>query len=268
MAKQAIENEKLGDGDVTDLLAISISSTDYAGHTFGPNSIEAEDTYLRLDKDIAEFLNYLDDKLGEGNYVLFLTADHGVANVPGFLEAHKIPAGTYNTAVLKSGLDKMLSEKYGLDDAVTVIENNQVYLNDNRIEKSGKSKSEIENDIIAYIKDQSYIANAFSNQNIETQSIPYPIKQRLINGYNPKRSGEIGFFEKPGYIGGGPKGTAHGMWNPYDAHIPLVWFGYHIKAGKTNREVYMTDIAPTLSAILNIQMPNGCVGKVIEEVTK
>ncbi|MEO8413917.1 MAG: alkaline phosphatase PafA [Ginsengibacter sp.] len=268
MAKQAIENEKLGAGAVTDLLAISVSSTDYTGHTFGPNSVEAEDTYLRLDKDIAEFLNYLDVTLGEGNYVLFLTADHGVSNVPGFLEAHNIPAGTYNTGILQSGLNKMLSEKYGLDQVVITIENNQVYINNNGIEKSGESKFRIERDIIAYLKNQSFIANAFSNEAIESQSIPYPIKQRLINGYNPRRSGEIGFFEKPGYISGGPRGTTHGMWNPYDAHIPLVWFGYHITPGKTNREVYMTDIAPTLSAILNIQMPNGCVGKVIEEVTK
>jgi predicted AlkP superfamily pyrophosphatase or phosphodiesterase len=268
MAKQAVENEKLGTGDVTDLLAISISSTDYIGHTFGPNSIEAEDAYLRLDEDIADFLSYLDARLGEGNYLLFLTADHGVAHVPGFLESHNIPSGTFNTEALKSALNKMLSEKYSLDNAVIVIENNQVYINNNEIQKKGKNISQVENDIIDYLKAQPYIVNAFSTENIETQSIPAPIKQRLINGYNPKRSGQIGFYEKPGYIGDGDKGTTHGMWNPYDAHIPLLWFGYHIKPGKTNREVYMTDIAPTLSAILNIQMPDGSVGKVIEEVTK
>ena len=268
MAKQAVENEKLGTSDVTDLLAISISSTDYIGHTFGPNSIEVEDTYLRLDEDIADFLNYLDARLGEGNYLLFLTADHGVAHVPGFLESHNIPSGTFNTEALKSALNKMLSEKYSLDNAVIVIENNQVYINNNEIQKKGKNISQVENDIIDYLKAQPYIVNAFSTENIETQSIPAPIKQRLINGYNPKRSGQIGFYEKPGYIGAGDKGTTHGMWNPYDAHIPLLWFGYHIKPGKTNREVYMTDIAPTVSAILNIQMPDGSVGKVIEEVTK
>lgn len=268
MAKQAVENEKLGAGDVTDLLAISISSTDYIGHTFGPNSIEVEDTYLRLDKDIADFLSYLDAQLGEGNYLLFLTADHGVAHVPGFLESHNIPSGTFNTEALKSSLNKMLLEKYNLDNAVIVIENNQVYINNNEIQKKEKNISQVENDIIDYLKAQPYIVNAFSTENIETQSIPAPIKQKLINGYNPKRSGQIGFYEKPGYLGGGSKGTTHGMWNPYDAHIPLLWFGYHIKPGKTNSEVYMTDIAPTLSAILNIQMPDGSVGKVIEEVTK
>jgi predicted AlkP superfamily pyrophosphatase or phosphodiesterase len=238
------------------------------GHTFGPNSIEAEDTYLRLDRDIADFLNYLDAQLGEGNYLLFLTADHGVINVPGFLEAYKIPSGTFNSSLLKSEINKMLSEKYSLDNAIITIQNNQVYIDNNEIQKSGKNKNEIENDIINYLKTQPYIANAFSTENIEAQSIPAQIKEKFINGYNPKRSGEIGFFEKPAYIEGGPKGTTHGAWNPYDAHIPLLWFGYNIKPGKTNREVYMTDIAPTLSAILNIQMPDGSVGKVIEEITK
>jgi hypothetical protein len=174
----------------------------------------------------------------------------------------------YNTFLLRSEINKMLYEKYSLDNAIIAIQNNQVYINKNEIQKSGKNKNEIENDIIDYLKTQPYIANAFSTENIEAQSIPGPIKERLINGYNPKRSGEIGFFEKPRYIGGGPKGTTHGAWNPYDAHIPLLWFGYNIKPGKTNREVYMTDIAPTLSAILNIQMPDGCVGKVIEDVVK
>jgi len=268
MAKQAVENEKLGAGNVTDLLAISISSTDYIGHSFGPNSIETEDTYLRLDRDIADFLDYLNSRLGEGNYLLFLTADHGVADVPGFLEAHNIPSGTYNTGPLKSALNKMLTEKYSLDNVVIVIENSQVYINHKEIQENGKNIGQVENDIIDYLKTQPYIVNAFSTENIETQSIPAPIKQRLINGYNQKRSGQIGFIEKPGYIEGGDKGTTHGTWYPYDAHIPLLWFGYHIKQGKTNREVYMTDIAPTLSAILNIQMPDGSIGKVIEEVTK
>ena len=268
MAKQAVENEKLGKGDVTDMLAISISSTDYMGHTFGPNSIEAEDTYLRLDRDIADFLNYLDLQLGEGKYLLFLTADHGVVQIPGFLNEHNIHSETFNTSLLKSELNKLIMEKYSIDNIVLAIENNEVYINYKLIKKNGKSVIDIENDIIDYLKTQPYIANAFSTENIEAQSIPGPIKERLINGYNPKRSGEIGFFEKPRYIGGGPKGTTHGAWNPYDAHIPLLWFGYNIKPGKTNREVYMTDIAPTLSAILNIQMPDGCIGKVIEEITK
>ena len=92
-AKTVVDNEQLGKNGVTDFLAISISSTDYAGHMFGPNSIEIEDTYLRLDRDIAAFLQYLDGKFGKDNYLLFLSADHGVAHIPGFLKEHNIPGG-------------------------------------------------------------------------------------------------------------------------------------------------------------------------------
>lgn len=266
MAKRAIENEKLGTGNFSDLLTVSISSTDYMGHAFGPNSIEAEDTYLRLDRDIADFLSYLDQQVGEGNYLLFLTADHGVVNVPGFLKEHKIPAGTFSTITLANELTRMISTKYNLEHAIAAVENNQVYLSDDI--KTNDNSIDITNAIVAYLKQQPYIANAFINAEVNDASIPKPIKQSIVNGYNPKRSGEIGFYEKPGYIASGNIGTTHGMWNPYDAHIPLVWFGYNIKPGQTNQEVYMTDIAPTLAAILRIQMPSGCIGKPIQEVLK
>jgi len=94
------------------------------------------------------------------------------------------------------------------------------------------------------------------------------LKQMLANGYFPKRSGDIQIILKPGYIDGGATGTTHGLWYPFDSHIPLLWYGYGIKKGKLNRETYMTDIAPTMAALLKIQMPNGTVGKVIEEVLK
>jgi hypothetical protein len=90
----------------------------------------------------------------------------------------------------------------------------------------------------------------------------------MANGFNPKRSGDIMFTVKPAYFDGGTKGTTHGLWNPYDAHIPNIWFGWQVRSGKTYRETYMTDIAPTLAALLRIQMPNGNVGKVLEEAVR
>jgi hypothetical protein len=90
----------------------------------------------------------------------------------------------------------------------------------------------------------------------------------MVNGYNPARSGDIMFTVKPGYFDGGLKGSTHGLWNPYDAHIPNVWFGWNVRHGRSFRETYMTDIAPPLAAMLQIQMPNGNVGKVLEEIAK
>ena len=122
--------------------------------------------------------------------------------------------------------------------------------------------------IIKDLKQKEYIVTAFETARIAETSLPEPQKTMLMNGYNPKRSGDIQFTLKPAYFDGGKKGTTHGLWNPYDAHIPLVWYGWGIKTGKIKRETYMTDIAATLAALLKIQMPNGCVGKVITEVLK
>lgn len=266
--KAAIENEGLGSGSVTDFLALSISSTDYIGHAFGPNSVEIEDVYLRLDKDIAEFLSYLDKKLGVGNYLFFLTADHGVAHVPGFMKENKIPAGTFSDDAIANEINAVVEISYGIKKAIRTVMNYQVYLNTDSIEAAGKNMDAIKKLVIKLLKQKDFIVTAFATEDIAVAAIPQPQKLMMLNGYNPKRSGDIQFTCKPGYFDGGTKGTTHGLWNPYDAHIPLVWFGWKVKQGKSNREVYMTDIAPTIAAMLQIQMPNGSVGKVITEIMK
>jgi predicted AlkP superfamily pyrophosphatase or phosphodiesterase len=266
-AKTTIENEKMGGNSVTDFLAISISSTDYIGHWFGPNSIEAQDTYLRLDKDIASFLQYLDIKIGKNNYSVFLTADHGAAHVPAFLNDHKILAGGFNENVLKKELNERVEQQSGLKNMIQQVQNYQVYVNNFEIEKQGKSVEEVHDAIIKFLQQKEYVVDAYELNELTEATIPEPIKTRMINGYAQKRSGDIQFVPKPGYFDAWQNtGTSHGVWNPYDAHIPLLWFGKNIKPGKTNRETYMTDIAPTIAAMLQIQMPNGCVGKVIGEV--
>ncbi|HEV8079732.1 MAG TPA: alkaline phosphatase PafA [Chitinophagaceae bacterium] len=267
-AKAAIENEKLGNNNITDFLALSISGTDYIGHSFGPNSVETQDAYLRLDNDIAEFLKYLDTKIGKNNYLLFLSADHGVAHVPSFLKEHNTPAEVYSSSALATGINELVEFKFNIKNVVQVVVNYQVYLNTIKIEKENKSSEEIKQAVIKYLKEKPFVIDAFETSKIAQTSVPEPIKSMLINGYNTKRSGDIEFLARPQYFDWTPKGTSHGSWNPYDAHIPLVWFGWNIKQGKTNRETYMTDIAPTIAAMLRIQMPNGSIGKVIEEVMK
>ena len=267
-AKAAIENEKLGNGTVTDLLALSISSTDYIGHSFGPNSIEIEDTYLRLDIDIAGFLQYLDEKIGKGNYLVFLTADHGVAHIPAFLAEHKIPGGSFDEGELRKELNQSLEIFFGMKNIVSSLQNYQVYLNTTELENQGKDIAAVKALIIKNLLQKNFITSAFETAKLASVVLPESQRLMLINGYNTKRSGDIQFILKPGYFDGGNKGTTHGLWNPYDAHIPLLFYGWNVKPGKTNRETYMTDIAPTVAAMLKIQMPNGCVGKVITEVVK
>jgi predicted AlkP superfamily pyrophosphatase or phosphodiesterase len=267
-AKATIENEALGKNTVTDFLTVSISSTDYIGHSFGPNSIEIEDTYLRLDNDIADFLIYLDTKFGKGNYTVFLSADHGVAHIPAFLKEHNIPGGTFEDGDIAKDLNKQIEEKFALKNAVKTVMNYQIYLDKKNISAQGKSFDEIKHFVIDALKEKDFIINAIELDEVMEAALPAPQRDMLMNGYNPKRSGDIQFTFKPGYFDGGNKGTTHGLWNPYDAHIPCIFFGWGVKPGKTNRETYMTDIAPTLAALMHIQMPSGCVGKVITEAIK
>jgi predicted AlkP superfamily pyrophosphatase or phosphodiesterase len=265
MAKAAIEGEGLGKRGVTDLLAISCSSTDYLGHAMTPNSIEIEDMYLRLDRDLAQFLTYLDAVLGRGQYIFFLTADHGAAHNPGFMQQHNIPGGTLDDALLQRRLNAGLQRRFGVPDLISSIINYQVYLADSAIAEKRLDKAAVKKQIIDTLIQIPGIAKAFALENLNDAGLPEMLKMMVANGYNQKLSGDIQFLYYPQWFDGGQKGTTHGTWNPYDAHIPLLWFGWNIKAGRSYRNVYMTDIAPTLAALLHIQMPNANIGTVIEE---
>jgi predicted AlkP superfamily pyrophosphatase or phosphodiesterase len=267
-AKQAIQNEQLGKNTVPDFLTVSISSTDYIGHTFGTNSIEIEDTYLRLDRDIADFLVYLDRKVGKGNYLLFLTADHGVAHTPGFLKEHGIPGGSFSDGAIAKELNKIVEDRLGYKKSVITVMNYEVYLDTKGLESAKANVDAVKQLIIKTLKEKDYVTNVFETKKVSSETLPEPVKNMVSNGFNDIRSGDIQFVPRAGYFDGGTKGTTHGLWNPYDAHIPLVWFGWGVKPGKTNRETYMTDISATVAAMLNIQMPSGCVGHVITEVIK
>ena len=268
MAKAAVDAEKLGQRGVTDFLTVSFSSTDYIGHAFGPNSIEIEDTYLRLDRDLASFFKYLDAKIGKGQYLVFLTADHAVAHIPGFMKENKLPAGVFDDAAIMKWLNENAEKKFGIKNAIEQVINYQLYLNYNALQENKTDREEFKKWAINELKNHAAIMSAFDLQQLPQTPIPSKIKEMVTNGYNQKLSGDIQFVFNPAWFDGWNKGTTHGSWNPYDSHIPLLWLGWKIKPGKTNRETYMTDIAATIAAMLHIQMPNGTVGHVIEEVTK
>ncbi|NLR81831.1 alkaline phosphatase PafA [Chitinophaga eiseniae] len=266
-AKKAIEAYDMGKGNVTDFLAVSLSSTDYVGHQFGPNSVEIEDTYLRLDQDLATLFNYLDAKVGKGQYLFFITADHGVAHVPGFMAENKLPGGTWDDKAALKDLNTQVAGRFGVEGAVKATDNYQFWLNHDAIARGNKNEEEIKQFIIAQLLRSPAIAKAFAIDHLMATTLPEPMRTMLSNGFNTKRSGDIQVVLSPGYIDGGNTGTTHGLWYPYDAHIPLVWMGWGIQPGKTNRTVGMTDITPTLAALLHIQMPSGNVGQVIQEIT-
>lgn len=269
LAKAAIEAEKLGKNTVPDFLALSLSSTDYIGHTFGPNSIEVEDTYLRLDRDLANFFTYLDKTVGKGKYTVFLSADHGCAHNPNLLNDQNIPAGLWPAAKIMAGLNAMLEEKYQQKKLVLSLDNYQVNLNNTIIAEAKLNEQAIIADCIAYLQSQVGVANVLDQKTVQQASIPEILRSRIINGYYPERSGAVQLILQPGWFAGyGATGTTHGSWNPYDAHIPMVFMGWGVKPGKTHEPTHMTDIAATLAALLRIQMPNGCIGTPVNELIK
>ena len=266
-ARTALKAESLGKDAITDFLAVSLSSTDYAGHQFGPNSIEVEDIYLRLDKDIADFLAFLDKEVGKGQYLFFLTADHAVAHNPYFLDTNKIPARTLNTTSTIE-LSRKVEEKFKVKQIVKASGNYHLYLNDSAINAAGASKADIKKFMIDSINALPEVLLAVDAEKISQANLPAEVKEMFIKGYNTKLGGDIIVILKAALFYGGRTGTTHGTWYPYDSHIPLLWMGWGIKSGKLNREVHMTDIAPTVAALLHIQMPNGSIGDVITEVMK
>ena len=266
LAEASVEGEKLGQDNITDFLAINIASTDYAGHKFGPNSIEVEDVYLRLDRDLAAFFNYLDSKVGKNQYTVFLSADHGGAHSVGFLEAHKIPTGFFEEN-LKKQMNVVLKEKFGVENLINSAQNYQVYfdrkvLADNSIELEKVKKFTISE--LQKNQDFLFVVDA---EEVQEATIPQPIKERIINGLNRTRSGDLQIVTKDNYLPTYSKtGTTHSVWNSYDSHIPLIFMGWGIQKGESNKEYHMTDISPTLSALLKIQFPSGNIGNPIVEV--
>jgi predicted AlkP superfamily pyrophosphatase or phosphodiesterase len=267
LAKIAIQAEGLGQGSATDFLAVSCSSTDYVGHQYGANSIEAEDTYLRLDKDLEDFFNYLDAKLGKGNYLFFLSADHGVAHVPGFMKENKLPGGLFSDSQVIKSLNTTIAEEYKVKKAIITSSNSQFYFDHDAIKEAKADFEAIKALAMETLKKQNAVADVVDLTKLSSTTLPEAIKKAVTYGYNAKRSGDIYYILKSGYFGGGSTGTTHGAWYPYDSHIPCVFMGWNVKPGKTNKTHYMTDIAATLAAMLHIQMPSGCIGEPITELT-
>lgn len=268
-ALAALEGETLGTRDATDFLCISFSSTDYVGHQFGPNSIEAEDTYLRLDQNIEELLNSLDEKLGRDNYTVFLTADHGAAHNPSFLNDHNMPGGYFFGRKLKDTLNTMLLKKFNAKNLILDVSENYIWLSDSALATGVVTREHLLETTLELIQFMPEITFAVDIKQVLSSTMPEPIRSMAVNGYVSKRSGDILVLLNSGWIDAYYKtGTTHGTWNPYDTHIPLLWFGWGIEPGSTIRETHMTDIAATLATLLHIQMPNACIGHAISEVIK
>ena len=261
LALTILESEKLGKGNSTDFLSISFSSTDKVGHYFGPNSIEIEDTYLRLDKDLSEIFTYIDENIGMENALIFLTADHSVAPIPGYLESLGVSAGNLSTKILKDSVETFLSKKYGESDWVILIENNQIYLNHKTLLEKTLSLETIENEISSYLEKYKGINQIYTSEGI-AKGIYTSLNSKLItNGFIKELSGDLTIVLDSNWITDMSRGTTHGSVYKYDRNVPLLWYGWKVKQGSTDEYNSQCDIAPTISQILNISKPSKSIGK-------
>lgn len=265
-AKAAITGEKLGMHDATDLLCISYSSTDYIGHYYGPHSVEIEDTYLRLDRDLASLFDFLDKQVGKGNYMVFLTADHGVAPVPEYVETMHVHAGLFDENSIMKKSENRLDSLFGPARWIDTLVNQQIYLDWHTLEEKGKTSREIFDALREFLVSMDGVANVFLTEDPASFGYPEMLKTKMQNSIYPARSGDISILFDPYYEDWGTTGTTHGTHYAYDSHVPLLFYGWHIPHGASWREVQITDIAPTLAAMLHITEPNGCVGTVIPEL--
>jgi len=265
MARAALNGEQLGEDEHTDFLAVSFSSTDYVGHQFGPNAIETEDTYLRLDQDLADFLTYLDQKVGKDNVLVFLTADHGAVQVPQKLKDEGIPAGYFDHQTAIDSLKKYLSGTYKTEKLVRSYINQQVYLNRPLIETLGLKLVEIQQKSADFLMQFDGIRNTNTAANLRNKAYIRGAQSPYQNGFYYKRSGDVYLELEPGWLDSrSHQGTSHGSPYQYDTHVPLIFYGGNIKHGVSSRKTVIPDIAVTVANLLHIQFPDGATGSVIE----
>ena len=271
-AKACLDGEKMGQSGSTDFLAISYSATDILGHAMGPNSVEIEDMYLRLDKNLEDLLKVLDSNVGAQHYTLFLTADHAVADVAQYLKDSRLPGGYLDVKGIEAGLNEMMQKYFPGKSLIDRIENGQVYLNHevfNSNPRSGGIDLIVASELIAnYLLQTEGIANVFTENTIRQTSFDESgLKGMVARGFHPKRSGDITVVAEPGwYAYPRAQGSTHGSPYTYDTHVPVIFYGWGVPNGSSVQYHPITDVAPTLAILMGIKIPSGCTGKPVAEL--
>lgn len=264
----AIEGEKLGQRDETDFLAVSFSSPDYIGHRFGPSSVEVEDNYLRLDQELAKFFDYLDKKIGKGQYLVFLSADHAVAEVPAYMVSERVPAGNFNAGMLSGQLKGFAMAMYGEGNWVLSYSNEQIFLNKELAKEKKIDFVQMQRDFADFVLRFKGVKEAYTATDLRSQEFTKSRPHLLQQGYNHKASGDVLLVLEPAWLTGGLRGTTHGSGYSYDTHVPISFFGWGIKPGQSSEYTTVTDIAPTLAVLLKLKFPNGTTGNPIRAIVQ
>lgn len=266
MAIEAIIGEELGKDEHTDLLSIVFTPTRLIGEKYGPHSIEMEDTYLRLDRDLAHLIKLLNIEIGKQNYLLVLTSDQGVASSPNHLEKSKIPGGYFEPRHAEVLLSSYLNITYGTGLWVLGYNEKQIYLNRRLIEDSNLSLRDFQDKVAQFMLQFTGVANAVTSYTLQSSNFTSGIFQKFQNSYNQRRSGDIIINLEPGWVERNAGVTSANSPYSYDAHVPLIWYGWRIKRRQVYSPVSMDDIAPTISTLVGISWPSGASGTPIREI--
>jgi predicted AlkP superfamily pyrophosphatase or phosphodiesterase len=253
---------KLGQLDVVDHLAISFSGLDYVGHDFGPDSHEVQDALFRLDQTLAELMSALDKMVGRDHYVIGVSADHGVSRIPEAMVADGLEAGrVVNAQVLKAAEAAMVAA-HGPGPHVAQVEYTNVYLN-----ATARARAQADPSYIAPIVDVvgrlPGVARVFSAMALDTKRNSNDATERAAAlSFHPEESGDVIVILKPNWIGTNTSAATHGSAQWYDQHVPVIFYGAAIKAGRYSTPASPADLAPTLAATIKLPMP-GTDGKVL-----
>jgi len=265
-AKELVLYEKLGTGQVTDLLAISLSANDILGHKVGPDSPQMRSMALELDRQIAEFIAFLGHQIGLANVWLALSADHGIAPLPDFAKTLRLPAANLDAKAMREQINSLLSKKYNKKaDYVLELDYPLAWLNEESFASAGRKEADAEADAGETMK-QAGLAGYFTKwQLAHASSIPNDeIGRRYAHSYSPEGGWYVMGVPKPFQVGG-TKGTDHATPFAYDTHVPLAFYGLAFQPGVYRTHAEPTDLAVTLASLLGINAPAQATGRVLTE---
>jgi predicted AlkP superfamily pyrophosphatase or phosphodiesterase len=266
-AIRLIQNEGLGKDDITDYLSICYSATDNIGHRFGPSSVEMGDAILRLDDDIKNLLTYLTDSIGKKNVLIYFTSAHGISEIPTVLENNRIPSGYFKQNQALQLLRSYLNAVYGEGDWVKGYSERQIFLNRTLIEDARLSLDEVQKKVARFLVQFTGVAAAYPYSAFEANDFGNGNLKRIINNFSPQRSGDVIVTLNPGWVEKeSDYVTNHNSPYEYDSHVPLIWYGWTVNRAAVTRQVNMIDIAPTLSSLCKIPIPNASTGEPMYEL--
>lgn len=264
-AKRAIEKEELGKDNITDFLTVSFSSTDYVGHLLGPRSMELQDTYLRLDQTIADFLAYLDKTVGKDNYLLFLTADHAGAENVNYLKDRKYNVNSISPKDIRKNLTDFSVKTFGVDLVLNYSSFN-LFFNKEIIKNKKLDLVKVKQAFKDYLMTQDHVKRVYTEEDILNATGNDYYLNFIVKGYDVTQNGDLIVLDKPGYIEYMGTGTSHGTPYTYDTHVPAIFYGWHIKKGESYNKKTITQIAPTIAQKIKVTFPNGTEANVLEEI--